>query len=305
MSEPGIKSMPPLPALVPSESKGRRVTRRIVAIVLLGVSSGLFLAAGWLHVASAIAGSPTTSAETLLAIATSQNVRHAVATKVVDQLEKDTTSSLSQTIHRQHDRMVTAIESVIANPETQTLARTDLIVIFEALKTNSSVVVDFRPLLYRFTSAMHTVDSGIPLKPTQLRHAVVTIKRHGRVLGSAESLVNFELLLAAAAVIGAVLIAALIVRRPRLRLVALGLSLGLPALVLIGGGFLITGIVHQVHFSDASSKIIATEAARRVAADASVSGVAELIVTLLVVVSFYVVDRRRRARPQATPPALT
>ena len=69
-------------------SRGRTFARRVLAVLLLTLSSVFFLLAGWTNVASSLAGSPGATADAILAVVTSTNVRHAVAVKLVDQIGK-------------------------------------------------------------------------------------------------------------------------------------------------------------------------------------------------------------------------
>jgi hypothetical protein len=241
----------------------------------------VFLAAGWLNVASSVAGSPSATANTFLAVVTSTNIRHAVASRLVDQLQKDSNSSLRAAFSQHHNQLILAIEAVIVDPTTQQMARADFLDAYNALVANRSATIDLRPLIYRFTSVMHQVDPRIQATPTGLKHAVVNIKRRGVALRVADSIFAVELFLVGLSLIGVTMTTGFLVRRARKQYWALGLSLGIPTLLMFIGGLGISRVVGSVHFNDPNSKVIATEFAKRLAKAAYMTSLWFAMLTVL------------------------
>ncbi|HEV3187792.1 MAG TPA: hypothetical protein VGZ04_07065 [Acidimicrobiales bacterium] len=286
-----------------SFSKSRNFGRRFLAVLLLGLSSFVFLAAGWLNVASSLAGSPSATANTFFAVVTSTNIRHAVASKLVDQLQKDSKSSLGAAFSQHRSQLVQVVEEVIVNPTTQQIARTDFLAAYNALVSNRSVTIDLRPLIYRFTTVMHRVDPQIQATPTQLKHAVVHIKQRGAALRFADSILPAELLLIAISLIGVMMTTGFLVRRARKQYWALGLTLGIPTILILIGGFGISHAVGSVNFNNPNSKIIATEFANRLAKAAYVTSLGAALLTVLCLGVWFVGRAWRTRRRLRSIPA--
>jgi len=271
-----------------SSGKSRTFGRRLLAVLLLALSSVVFLTAGWLNVASSVAGSPNATANTFLAVVTSTNIRHAVASRLVDQLQQDSNSSLRAAFVLHHNELVQAVEGVIVDPTTQQMARADFLDAYRALVANRTATIDLRPLIYRFTSVMHQVDPQISAAPTRLKHAVVHIKRRGVALRIADSIFIVEIFLLVVSLVGVALTTGYLVRRARKQYWAIGLSLGVPTLLLLIGGLGISRAVGSVHFNDPNSKSIATEFAKRLARAAYMTGFWFAASTLLFLGVWYV-----------------
>ena len=295
-----MTNLEPMSSVAKPESphaKGRAVARRLLAVLLLTFSSLLFLLAGWTNVASSIAGSPTATADAILAVVTSTNVRHAVAVKLVDQLRKDSRGATSRAIAQHRAELIAAVEGIIADPVTQRMARADFIRAYDALAAHRSERIDLRPLIYRFTEVMHAIDPRIPVKPTGLKHAVVTIRRHNYPLHAARSFFAVELILVALSLLGTTLTTGFLVRRSRYQYWALGLTLGVPALVLFGGGLVVRSGVRALHFSDSNAKLIAIEAAKRISNVFVVTSLLLALITVIALAAWYVGRGRRLRRP--------
>jgi hypothetical protein len=262
----------------------------------------VFLGAGWLNVANSLAGSPTATANTFLAVVTSTNIRQAVATRLVEQLQKDNKSSLRAAFTQHHNQLIQAIEGVMVDTTTQQIARADFLDAYSALVSNRSVTINLRPLIYRFTGAMHQVDPQIPATPTRLKHAVVNIKRRGAAVRVADSILPVELFLGVLSFVGVTLTTGFLVRRARKQYWALGLSLGIPTLLILIGGFGIDRAVESIHFNDPNSKIIATEFANRLAKAAYVTSLWLALLTALTLGVWYVGRAWRHHRgPRSLP----
>ena len=295
-----MTGLEPMSSVAKSEiapSRGRTFARRVLAVLLLTLSSVLFLLAGWTNVASSLAGSPKATADAILAVVTSTNVRHAVAVKLVDQIRKDSSGATGRAIAQHRAQLVVAVEGIIADPVTQRIARADFVRAYDALAAHRSERIDLRPLIYRFTQVMHAIDPQIPLKPTGLKHAVVTIRRRNYPLRAAGSFFPIELILVGLSLLGATLTTGFLVRRSRHQYWALGLTLGVPALLLMGGGLVLRGVVRALHFSDPNAKLIAIEAAKRISNVFIVTGLLLGLITVIALSAWYLGRRRRFRRP--------
>ena len=227
---------------------------------------------------------------------TSTNIRQAVATRLVDQLQKDSNSSLRAAFTQHHNLLIQAVEGVMVEPTTQQIARTDFLVAYSALVSNKSVTINLRPLIYRFTGAMHQVDPQLPATPTHLKHAIVTIKRRGAAVRVADSILPVELFLGVLSFVGVTLTTGFLVRRARKQYWALGLSLGIPTLLILIGGFGIDRVMGRIHFNDPNSKVIATEFANRLAKAAYITSLWLALLTVLTLAVWYVGRAWRQRR---------
>jgi hypothetical protein len=221
----------------------------------------------------------------------------------VDQLQKDSKSSLGAAFSQHRSQLVQVVEEVIVNPTTQQIARTDFLAAYNALVSNRSVTIDLRPLIYRFTTVMHRVDPQIQATPTQLKHAVVHIKQRGAALRFADSILPAELLLIAISLIGVMMTTGFLVRRARKQYWALGLTLGIPTILILIGGFGISHAVGSVNFNNPNSKIIATEFANRLAKAAYVTSLGAALLTVLCLGVWFVGRAWRTRRRLRSIPA--
>jgi len=282
--------------LEPVRSPSRAVARRILAVVLLTFSSALFVLAGVTNVASSLVGSPRSTADEILAVATSTNVRHAVAVKLVDQIRQDVSGVTRREINQHRALLIVAVQGIIADPVTQRLARADIIRAYRAVADQRAVRIDLRPLIYRFTQVMHSIDRHIAIKPPGLRHVVVTLHRRNVALGLAGWFFVVGLVLMALSVIGATLTTGLLVRRARHQYWALGLTLGLPSFAALAGGFAVPGVVGAWHFSDSNEQAIAVEAAKRMSNVIIVTGLLQTLITVIALGAWYIGRGRHRRR---------
>jgi hypothetical protein len=283
------------------QSSLRTLARRTVGVIILVVCCIVFFFAGVLSTASAVTGSGRSVADNVLAIVTSPDVRAAVATKLINQLESDTTASTRDAIVADHTKLIIAVESVISEPRTQQLVRQDLIELYNAASSQSTYYLDLRPLLFRFTMAMHAIDPQIPAKPTGLHHADVAIKNRKSPLYLAHSLFIAEVVFIVIGTLALTLTTRLLIRSRRLRYWALGLTFGLPGLLLIALGLAAKSAAGILQMHDTSTRAIAREAGRHLSTNIIESGTVLLLLALLSVALWALVQgwRHFRSKSQA------
>ncbi len=271
----------------------RSFFRRLTAVLLLGLCALLFLLAGVFNTAAAIGGSGKTVATNVLNVVTSPNVRAAVATKLVTQLQKDADGATRQEIVAHRAEFVASLENVIAQPQTQAIARRDIERLYQATSQQSPSKLNLRPLLYRFTSAMHGVDPRFAAQPKGLHHAVVTIRGRKTPLHWARSLFLGELVLFLLGCILLMVTVRALIRRRRSQSLALGLTFALPGILLLLVGVAARSVAGRLKVHDESARAIARETGSQLSGNIVVSGLL-LIVLALIVEVIWIWTRRRR-----------
>lgn len=277
----------------------RDVARRIFATLLLGVCCLILLLAGVASTASSIGGSGSSVADTVLAVAINPDVREAVATKLVDQIQSDTDASTSRIITARKAQFIRALESVIGQSATQRLARQDLVNLYNATSSQKPYVLNLRPLLYQFTRAMHAIDPQISAQPKGLQHSEVTIKGRKTPLHLAKSLFLAELVLF---ILGAgilTLTTRFLIRNRRVQYWAWVLTFGLPGVLLIALGIAAQSVAGDLNLSDASAKVIARQAGQHLSTDVIESGVV-LVLMGGVALLIWTLTRKWRSPRMAT-----
>ncbi|MFI5034911.1 MAG: hypothetical protein ACHQFZ_01745 [Acidimicrobiales bacterium] len=203
--------------------------------------------------------SPAALAQTIVAVAAAPSARAAAAVKLVDNLERDLGGAAGRLVAQHHALMVRAVESAIADPTVQRLARQDLTTALTAAETHRGAIIDLRPLLYRVTEVMHGVDPQVPAH-SRLHHAVVTIPHGSVVVHHSRTLLLYEAVLVTLGALGAALTAGRFVRTEWGRLATVGAVFVEPAvgLALVGAG--LAGVARHLTTSDVASTAIARAA---------------------------------------------
>ena len=265
-------------------------------MLLLGVASSVLVSAGMLDALASLADSPESTADTVLAVVTSPQVRHATASALVDQLAKDEGGTTQRVIIQHRAQLVVLAERAIASPAVREIARHDLIRIYRAVSAGNGMTIDLRPLFYEFTAAMHRVVVRIAPRPTGLHNAVLTIRRGRVALHLTTSLFALVLLLVALGTLEATVTTVRLVRRTRWRYWALGGALGVPALELMVLGRAGPSIVDHLSIRNPNAKAIAHEAATRAARAVSEAGYLLALATVVGLGAFTLGLRVRAAR---------
>lgn len=255
---------------------------------------------GVVNIASGIVSSSDDVANNVLAVVTSLNVRTAVAAKLVNQLQGDSSSHTHLAFTQHHAQFVAAIENVIVDPTTQQIARADIIEMYNAVSLGSRAVINLRPLLTQFTQALHRVDPQINARPNGLKHVRAVIKAKKTPLHLVDHLVLVDVLLMVLGLVGATLATTYLVRGRRWQYWTIGLTFALPTLLLLALGAATSGIINNLNFKDANYKIIAIEAGKRLARDIDSVGYFYVVMTLAALGGWWLGRLWRRRRNDAS-----
>ncbi len=293
---PPLTHVPP-----PSSSRGGTVARRIFATLLLGIASLLLLSAGAMQAMNAIAGNPGTAIDTVLAVAQSPTGSHALASKLVDQLGKDAGDAERPAFLAHRDALITAVQGVIEDPVTKVLVKADLLIAYNAVNTGQKTIIDLRPVVFRFTRAMHNVDARIPAMPKDLKHPTVKIDNHNTAIKFADQLTLTAWGLTLFGMVLASVIAWFMVKNRIRKVVAIGLAVGIPSLLLLGAGVSASSIPNKITFNDANVKIFATQLAHRIGSAITMTALVFLGVTLVLIGLFLFLNQRGRGRSGIAP----
>ena len=293
---------PPLTHVAPvPPSKGAAVVRRIFAVLFLGFASVLLIGAGTMQALNALASSPGTAIDTVLAVAQSPKGSHALATKLVDQLGKDAGDAERPAFLAHRDALVTAVQGVMEDPATKALVKADLLTAYNAMNTGQKIVIDLRPVVFKFTQAMHNIDARIPAMPKDLKHPTVKIDSHNSAVKFADQLTLTAWGLTLVGMVLATLIAWFMVKNQIRKVIALALAIGVPSLLLLGVGISASSIPNQIKFDDPNVKIFATQLAHRIGNAITMTALVFLAVTLVLIGLFLLLNQRGTSRSIITP----
>ncbi|MEI6701001.1 MAG: hypothetical protein WCL38_04515 [Actinomycetota bacterium] len=277
------------------------MVRRIFATLFLGFASLLLLSAGTMQALNALAGNPGTAIDTVLAVAQSPKGAHALASKLVDQLGKDAGDAERPAFLAHRDALITAVQGVMEDPATKVLVRADLLAAYNAVNTGQKTVIDLRPVVFKFTRAMHNVDPRIPATPNDLKHPTVKIDNHNTAVKFADQLTLTAWGLTLGGMVLASVIAWFMVKNKTRKVIAIGLAVGIPSLLLLGAGISASSIPNKITFDDANVKIFATQLAHRIGNAITMTALIFLGITLLLIGLFLLLNQRGRGRAGIAP----
>ena len=137
--------------------------------------------------------------------------------------------------------------------------------------------------------------------PKDLKHPTVKIDSHNSAVKFADQLTLTAWGLTLVGMVLATLIAWFMVKNRIRKVIALGLAIGIPSLMLLGAGISASSIPNQIKFDDPNVKIFATQFAHRIGNAITMTALVFLGVTLVLIGLFLLLNQRGTSRSIVTP----
>lgn len=212
------------------------IVRRVAAGFLFFIAFVLLIVAGVVKTVDVLAGSPGQAAGTVSSIMATDGGSHAAAQFFLHQIEKDADAPVRAAIVERRDALVTAAAGVLRDPATRDLVHADIVTLLTAVETNTPASVDLRPVLVRITGALHGVDPRIPAAP-KFGGAKLDVKGgKSTPLGALSDAGALSWLLTLLGLALALVAARLMFTGFFRQIIAFGVTVALPTLLLLVGG---------------------------------------------------------------------
>ncbi len=293
----------PLP-LAPQGSTGLTVLRRVGAVLLLGLAASILFSVGMLQTVNAIAGKPGQAIDTGLSIITSPGSAKALSTQLVTKLQQDAGDDTRLAFTEHKDALTAAVGKVIQDKEVRAMARADLLLAYDAINTGKKTTIDLKPLLQKFTAALHRVDARIPDVPKDLKNTTITIDKKVEGLNVVDQL---TLSIWIAAIVGfamAILTARFLVRNRLRRVLAVAFATFVPTISLLSLAASIDNISLSLASQNHEIEVLATALAKHVGGVLLATALVLLGISVVTLAAFLLANLRasRLASSQVLPP---
>ena len=210
--------------------------RRFIAVVVLDIAILAFLLGGVLRTIDSLAGSGQHITDTATSILSTTGGSSVVADALVTQLTKDADPADKAVMTEKKTQLIDAVALVIRDPQTLQIASDDFLRYYNAIKTNTAISIDPQPIIWRLTSAMHAIDARIPANPHDVGDPIVFTPKDKATSLPNENAGSASWVLLIAGMAVTLLAAVFLIRHQVRKLIAVGLTLGIPgALLLITG----------------------------------------------------------------------
>lgn len=212
------------------------IFRRFIALVVLFIATIAFLVGGLLRTVDSLAGSGEHISDTATSILSTTGGSSVVADALVTQLTKDADPTVKAVMTAKKTQLIDAVAATIRNPQTLQIASDDFLRYYNAVKTNTAVSINPQPIIWRLTSAMHAVDARIPANPNDVGDPITYEPKEKATALPNESAGSASWVLLIVGLAVTVLAAVFLIRNPTRKLIAVGLTLGLPGALLMATG---------------------------------------------------------------------
>jgi len=290
----------PVPPVALQGSTGLTLLRRICAVLLLILSVGVLYTVGMLQTINAIVGKPAEAIDTGLSIIASPSSAKALSTQLVTQLQKNAGDDTRLAFLQHKDAFIAEVGKVIQDPQVRAMARADLLLAYNAINTGKKTTVDLKPLLTKFTSALHRVDARIPALGKDMKNTTVTIDKKVNALNLVDKLTVAVWVFTIFGVAMAVVTARFLVRNRLRRVIAVSLALLLPTAMLFSVAGLIGNLPQSLNINDHEVEFLATALARHVGGVLLVTALVFLGFSVIVIGAFLFANKRAMVTATAT-----
>jgi hypothetical protein len=206
--------------------------RRGIATILLIIAALLLLVAGASKTLYSLVGTPERTAQTALSIISSPDGSRQFASIALDKIKRGADSPTATLISAKEPALINALAAVVRDPSTQDIITNDYVTWYHATTNGTAVSIDVSPVMNRFMAALHSVDPAIPSHIDGVSDPIVVEAGSPSPLKNVEKLGTSSLIVMLIGIAMALLTSIFLVRGSLRRLLSLGLSLALPAVLL-------------------------------------------------------------------------
>jgi len=278
------------------------ILRRLVAITVLFIATMAFMVGGLLRTVDSLAGSGQHISDTVTSILSTTGGSSVVADALVTQLTKDADPPVKAVMTAKKTQLIDAVAVSIRNPETLKIASDDFLRYYNAIKTNTAISINVQPVIWRLTSAMHAVDARIPANPNDVGDPITFTPKDKITSLPNESAGSASWVLLIVGLAVTLLAAIFLIRHHVRRLIAIGLTLGVPgALLMVTGPRIQSGIKNGMTDQDESARRLVDLIMGRVNGALTGTGITLLIAGAVIIGGWFAVRyfRDQQAKPAA------
>ena len=273
------------------------IARRVAAGLLFFIAFVVLVAAGIVKTVDVLAGSPSQAAGTVSSIMATEGGSQAAARFFVHQIEKDADAPVRAAIDEHRDALVSAAAVALRNQATRDLVQAAVVTSLTAVEKNRSATVDMRPIFLRITGALHAVDPRIPAAP-KFGGAHFDIKRGKKTpLGMLSDAGMFSWLLTLLGLGLALVAARLFFKGFFKQIVAFGVAVAVPTLMLLVGG----NLLPTPNANDANAQAMIQQFKDKIGGSLAGSSLWLILFGLLMAGGWWGILRWRAQRAAATP----
>lgn len=280
------------------------IFRRFVAVIVLFIATVAFLVGGLLRTVDSLAGSGQHISDTAVSILSTTGGSSVVADALVTQLTKDADPTVKAVMTAKKTQLVDAVASAIRNPQTLQIASDDFLRYYNAVKTNTAISINPQPIIWRLTAAMHAVDARIPSSPHDVGDPITYEPKEKATALPNESAGSASWILLLTGLGVTLLAAVFLIRHTTRKLIAIGLTLGLPgALLMATGPRVQAAIKSSMSEQDDSARRLVDLVMGRVNSALTGTGTTLLIAAAIIVGGWFAWGYVRSRQSESTPPA--
>ena len=260
-----------------ANSTVKSIFRRSTATVLLLLAVLFLVISGPLRAGWGFVGNASNASSTAISLMKDPAIQLQAANKIETTLQDSSSPAVAQQIAAYHQVVIGAVVTLFNNPIVQQLVAKEVGAAYTAAVSNTEATLDFTPIAAQVTAALHTAAPGIPVQIGLGQKLVLTIKKGSYSFSGLGRLGSGSVLLWLLGLV-CTLIAALVLFRTRLtRLLAVGVSFGLAALVLL----VLSKAVGAIAKNGTSNNELATSVAKRLSGQFGSSLVHSALLDLL------------------------
>jgi uncharacterized integral membrane protein len=260
------------------------ILRRTAALFLLGFAFILFFLGGLLRTVDTLVGSGSKISDSATSILSTTGGSEAIADALITQLTKDADPTVKAVMTAKKAQLVTAVATTIRDPQTLQLLSDDFLVYYNAMKNNTAASFNPQPIIWRLTAAMHSVDARIPSNPHDVGEPIIYTPKDKppQLVNEMAGTASYAVLFVGLAI--ALLVVIFLIKHRTRKLVALGLTLGLPGVVMISGASSVkSAIMKNTTDQEETARRLIELVVNRVGSGLMGTGMTLLVVALLVV----------------------
>jgi hypothetical protein len=282
---------------------GGNIARRVVAVLLCLLMMAVLAISALLHAAYTVVGTPAGASDAFVAVVTSNSVAPVIAVAALKDISAKSPAPVQQVIAANTASLEAVIVTTIHSSAVQTQLRSDMNVAYRDFTSGTGGDVNLAPLVGLFTTQLHAANPDIPASPAALNaNLVLTIQPRPKVkVGSGLNL--WAWILTAVGLLGTVLIARFLIRHKNIQLLAVGLVIGIPGIVLLSAGHA-ANRTNWHHYTSATGQIILVNTVHHIGSVVADQGLV-LIVAAAAIIVIWIGIRlvRHSPSPSAATPA--
>jgi len=237
-------------------------------------------------------------------VATTPSVEKSLSTAALSDIAKSSSPQVSAIISQNTGSLTSAITNTLNQSATQALVRADIAQAYNALTGSRPTTINWRPVILRFTASLHQANATIPVIPSNLSSNTITIKPSqalARTVHAVGSLAWIEMFLGVTVAFG---VARFAIWRRRLRPWYVGITVGVPGVLLIVVSRVLNHVANSYHSASATTNVLVRNVTGHADNALASSGVIFLVVDAVIVAAWIALRWWRGRSPSPSSPTI-